>query len=58
MFSVNTVKRLVDDRNRQFAICEYCYWCATCFVDSISEDEPNDDWFKICPMSNKRVAFL
>jgi hypothetical protein len=51
MFSVNTVKRLVDDCNRQFAICEYCYWCATFFIDSISE---GDDWFKLCPMCNKR----
>ncbi|MGA8080877.1 MAG: hypothetical protein WB988_03375 [Candidatus Nitrosopolaris sp.] len=54
MFPVSTVKRSIDECNRQFAICEYCHWCATLFVYSASEDTLNDDSFEICPMCNSK----
>jgi hypothetical protein len=53
LFSVNTVKRPLNGYNRQFAICEYCHWCATFFVNSVSEDTMNDHSFRFCPMCNK-----
>ena len=52
LFSANAVERPLNEYNRQFAICEYCYWCAF-FVKSVSEDTINDDSLKICPMYNK-----
>ena len=53
LFSVNTVKRPLNQYNRQFVICEYCHWCATFFVTPASEDTIGDDSFKICPACNK-----
>ena len=53
LFSVNTVKRPLNEYKRQFATCEYCHWCATFFVNSVSEDTMNDHSFRICPMCNK-----
>ena len=54
MFSVNTVKRPLNEHNCQFAICEYCHWCATFFVTSASEATTiGDDSLKICPRCNK-----
>jgi hypothetical protein len=49
-----TVKRPLNEYNRQFAICEYCHWSATFFVTSASEATAiGDDSLKICPRCNK-----
>ena len=53
MFSVKTIKKPSSEYNRQFAVCEYCHWCATFFVSSASEDTIGDDSFKVCPTCNK-----
>jgi hypothetical protein len=57
LFSVNTVKGQLNEYNRQFAICEYCHWCATFFVNSASEDTINDN-FKICPLCKENSVSL
>ena len=53
LFSVKTIKKPSSEYNRQFAVCEYCHWCATFFVTSASEDTIGDDSFKMCPTCNK-----
>ena len=52
------VKRPLNEYTRQFAICEYCHWCATFFVNSVSEDTVNDDSFRICPMCKENSVSL
>ena len=46
---------------RQFAICESCFWCATIFNRLIKEqvNSDNSGSFQICPVcKNKSVSLM
>jgi hypothetical protein len=47
---------------RQFAICESCFWCATIFQKADSNSSNNDNSLqqqKICPLcKNKSVSLI
>lgn len=57
MSSVSAVRKSLNDSNRKFIICDSCYWCATVFTDSMSQDTLNNDTpyfsFDTCPRCNE-----
>jgi hypothetical protein len=57
MSSISAVRNSLNDSNRKFIICDSCHWCATIFVDSISQDTLNNYTFQLlldaCPQCNK-----
>ena len=56
MSSASALKKPLNESIREFVICDSCHWCATLFVEAISQDTMNDDTFpysfKVCPMCN------
>ena len=44
---------------RQFAICESCFWCATVFQRLDVSSNNNSDGFQLCPLcKNKSISLV
>jgi hypothetical protein len=44
---------------RQFAICESCFWCATMFQRLDASSNNNSDGLQLCPLcKNKSISLV
>ena len=44
---------------RQFAICESCFWCATIFQRLDASNNNNSDGLQLCPLcKNKSISLV
>lgn len=50
MNSINIVKPFLHECDCHFALCESCFWCASCFFPKTStEEDDNEKKIIICP---------
>jgi hypothetical protein len=59
---ITTTTKPLYDYERQFAICESCFWCATIFQKADNNSSNNNDSLqqqKICPLcENKSISLI
>jgi hypothetical protein len=61
MYLSNIITRPLYEYERQFSICESCFWCATIFqkADNSSNNNYSLQQQKICPLcKNKSVSLI